>query len=159
MDHGQGQRGIAILLSDRRQDANLAMSDLKNGLVVIALAVSDFDAMEPFDADLVHFVGDGVIPVSSQAVDAGPDQEMSSDLLCCAEKLVGVALAITDMDASSRMIQELRRLLEILQPSDVFLFLDGNPGRIDLLFQRCRSLEFLPGPELNGRQPRRHPRL
>jgi hypothetical protein len=91
MDHRQGQRGIAILLSDRQQDANLAISDLKNGLVGIALAVSAFDAMEPFDGDLVHFVGDGVIPVSSQAVDAGPDQEMRSDLLCCAEKLVDVA--------------------------------------------------------------------
>ncbi|MGY3079415.1 putative transposase [Bradyrhizobium sp. LM6.10] len=51
--------------------------------------------MEPFDGDLVHFVGDRVIPVSSQAVNAGPDQEMSSDLLCCAEKLVNVTLAIT----------------------------------------------------------------
>ena len=113
--------------------------------------------MEPFDGDLVHFVGDRVIPVSSQAVDAGPDQEMSSDLLCCAEKLVDVTLAITDMDASSRMIQESRRLLEIFQPPDAFLFLDGNPGRIDLLFKRCRALEFLASPELNGRQPQRHP--
>src|SRR5689334_21697365 len=57
------------------------------------------------------------------------------------------------MDASSRMIQELRRLLQIFQPPDAFLFLDGNPGRIDLLFKRRRPLEFLPGPELNGRQP------
>ena len=55
-----------------------------------------------------------------------------------------------------RMIQESRRLLEIFQPPDAFLFLDGNPGRIDLLFKRCRALEFLAGPELNGRQPQRH---
>ncbi|MGY4567116.1 hypothetical protein ACVWY5_000185 [Bradyrhizobium sp. USDA 3256] len=52
--------------------------------------------MEPFDGDLVHFVGNRVIPVSSQAVDADPDQEMSSDLLCCAEKLVDVTLASYD---------------------------------------------------------------
>lgn len=71
MDHRQGQSGIALLLSDRRQDANLAIPDLKNGLVGIAVAVSDLDAMEPFDGDLVHFVRDRVIPVSSQAVDAG----------------------------------------------------------------------------------------
>jgi hypothetical protein len=63
-----------------------------------------------------------VIPVSSEAVDAGPDQEMSSNLLCCAEKLVDVTLAITNMDASSPMIQELRRLLEIFQPPDAFFF-------------------------------------
>jgi len=48
MDHRQGQSGIALLLSDRRQDANLAIPDLKNGLVGIAVAVSKFDAMEPF---------------------------------------------------------------------------------------------------------------
>ncbi|MCK1641351.1 hypothetical protein IVA95_28225 [Bradyrhizobium sp. 157] len=85
MDHCQGRSGIAILLSDRRQDAYLAIPDLKNGLVGIAVAVSDFDAMEPFGGDLVHFVDDRVIPVFSQAVDAGPDQEMSS-----AEKLVDI---------------------------------------------------------------------
>jgi len=54
------------------------------------------------------------------------------------------------------MIQEWRRLFEIFQPPDAFLSLDGNPGRIDLLFKRCRPLEFLPGPEFNGRQPQRH---
>ncbi|MET4236487.1 hypothetical protein ACVWXN_005936 [Bradyrhizobium sp. i1.4.4] len=79
MDHRQGQSGIALLLSDRWQDTYLAIPDLKNGLVGIAGGVSDFDAMEPFDGDLVHFVGDRVIPVPSQAVDAGPDQEMSSE--------------------------------------------------------------------------------
>lgn len=84
---------------------------------------------------------------------------MSSDLLCCAEELVDVTLAITDMDALSRMIQQLRRLLEIFQPLEAFLFLDGNPGRIDLLFKRCRPLEFLAGPELNGRQPQRPPSI
>lgn len=47
--------------------------------------------MEPLDGDLVHFVGDGVIPVSSQAADAGPDQEMRSDLMYCAEAFVDVA--------------------------------------------------------------------
>jgi len=66
-DHRQGQSGIALLLSDRRQDANLAIPNLKNGLVGIVVAVSDFDAMEAFDGDLVHFVGDRVIPISSQA--------------------------------------------------------------------------------------------
>ena len=82
------------------------------------LRCSRSDAMEPFDGDLVHFVGDRVIPVSSQAIDAGPDQEISYDLLCCAEKLVNVTLAITNMDASSRMIQQQRRLLEIFQPPE-----------------------------------------
>jgi hypothetical protein len=54
-DHRQGQSGIAFLLSDRRQDASLAIPDFNNGLVGIAAAVSVLDAMDPFDGDLVHF--------------------------------------------------------------------------------------------------------
>ena len=87
MDHRRGKSGIALLLSDRRQDANLA---IPNRLIGIAVAVSGFDTMEPFDGDLVHFFVDRVIPVSSQTVDSGPDQEMGSDRLCCAEELVNV---------------------------------------------------------------------
>jgi hypothetical protein len=88
----------------------------------------DFDAMQPFDRDLAHFVGDRVIPIPSQAVDTGPHQEMRSNLLCRAEQLVDVTLAITDMDASSRIAQQFRGLLEI---------------------------EFLPGPEFDARQSQR----
>lgn len=51
------------------------------------------------------------------------------------------------------MIQQLRRLLETFQPPEAFLFLDGNPGRLIFFLKRCRPLEFLAGPELNGRQP------
>lgn len=42
MDHRQGQSGIALLLSDWRQDAGLAIPDLKNGLVGIAVATGRF---------------------------------------------------------------------------------------------------------------------
>jgi hypothetical protein len=92
--------------------------------------------MQPFDRDLLHFVCDRVIPVSSQAVDAGPDQEMRSGFLRRAEKLVNVALAITDMDASSRITEKLRGLLDIFQPPDAFLLLDGNARRITVVASR-----------------------
>jgi hypothetical protein len=59
---------------------------------------SDVDAMQRFDHDLIHFVGDCVIPVSSQAVDADPHQEERSDFLGRTEKFVDVALAISDAD-------------------------------------------------------------
>jgi hypothetical protein len=60
VDHRQGQRGVAFLLSDRRQDANLAIPDLENGFVRIAVAVSNVDAMQRFGRDLCHLVGDRV---------------------------------------------------------------------------------------------------
>jgi hypothetical protein len=59
--------------------------------------------MQSFDGGLIHFLGDRVISVSSQAVDTSPNQEMCPDLLCCAEKLVNVALAIADMETPSRI--------------------------------------------------------
>jgi len=70
--------GIALLLSDRRQNADLAISDLEDGFIGIAIIVSDVDAMQSFDGDLVHFVGNRVIPIPSQAVNASPDHEMRS---------------------------------------------------------------------------------
>ena len=67
-----------FLFPDRRHDAKFAISDLKNSFVGLSVAISDVDAMQPFDSDLIHFVGNRVIPVSGQAVDAGPDQEVRS---------------------------------------------------------------------------------
>ena len=54
MDHRRGQRGIALLLYYRRQDANLATSDLEDGFIGITVAVSDADAMHCFEGDLVQ---------------------------------------------------------------------------------------------------------
>jgi hypothetical protein len=63
----------------------MQIPDLKNGFVRIAMVVSNVDAMQAFDRDLFHFVGDRVIAISGQAVDAGPDQEMRSGFLGRAE--------------------------------------------------------------------------
>ena len=57
--------------------------------------------MQSLDGDLIHFISNRVIPLPSQAVDTGPDQEVRSDLLRRAEQFVDIALAIADMDASS----------------------------------------------------------
>jgi hypothetical protein len=62
-----------------------------------------------------------VIPFTSQAIDAGSDQETSSDLLSRAEQLIDVDLAIVDMDASPWIIQQFRGLPEIFQPPNAFL--------------------------------------
>ena len=66
----------------------------ENSFVLIAVVVSNFNTMQPLDRDLIHLVGDRVIAVSGQTIDAGPDQKVGSNLLCRAEKLVDVALAI-----------------------------------------------------------------
>lgn len=79
-------------------------------LAGIAAVVSNFNAMRSLDGDLIHFLGDRLIPVSCQTVDTGSDQEVRPDLRRSAEQFVDVAFAITDMDAPSRLFQKLSRL-------------------------------------------------
>ena len=74
-----------------------------------------------------------------------------------AEKLVDVALAITDVNASPWVTEKLRGLLDIFQPPDALFLLDGNARRIDLLLERGGPFEFLPGPEFDGGQPEWQP--
>ena len=78
IDHRQVQRGIALLLSDRRQDVNAAIFDFENSLTHIPLVVSNREAMQPFDADFLHFIRDRMRPVSGQTVDTGSHEEMRS---------------------------------------------------------------------------------
>ncbi|MGY3078063.1 hypothetical protein ACVWZZ_004471 [Bradyrhizobium sp. LM6.10] len=72
--------------------------------------------MPSFDGDLVHFVGDRVISIPSQTANASPNHEMRSSFSSRAEQLIDVALAITDMNASSRIAKQLRGLPDIVQP-------------------------------------------
>jgi hypothetical protein len=69
--------------------------------------------VQPFDGDLFHFVGDRVIPVSSQSIDARPDQKMRSSFPRRAEQLVEVALAVADVEASPWVAQQRRGLLDV----------------------------------------------
>ena len=124
---------------------------------MIAVVVSDVNAMPSFDGDFVHFVSDRVISIPSQTINASPDHEMRSSFSSRAKQLIDVTLAITDMDASSRIAQQLRGLPDIVQPPNALLLLDGNSGRINLLLERGGPLEFLPSPEFDSRQSKRQP--
>ncbi|MET4754419.1 hypothetical protein [Bradyrhizobium sp. RT11b] len=64
--------------------------------------------MPSFDGDFVHFVSDRVISIPGQTTNASPDHEMRSSFSSRVEQLIDIALAITDMGASSRIAQQLR---------------------------------------------------
>jgi hypothetical protein len=78
VDHRQRQRGIALLLSDRWQDQNPPIPDFKDGVRRITIVVSDLDAMKTLGLDLIHFIGNRVIAVSGQAIDANSHQKVRS---------------------------------------------------------------------------------
>ncbi|MER9094744.1 hypothetical protein NKI34_27405 [Mesorhizobium sp. M0700] len=88
-----------------------------------------------------------LLAVTRRAIDASPHQEMDAEFMGRAEKLVDVALAIADVDASRGIAEQRDRLAHILQPAEALL-LDGHPHRIDLLFERGGSLELRPRPNL-----------
>jgi hypothetical protein len=60
---------------------NPAILELKNSLRLVAIVVSDLDAVKAFGLNRVQFIGDRVISVSSQTIDAGPHQEVRPSLL------------------------------------------------------------------------------
>ena len=119
------------------------------------ISVPDLDAMQTLDPDPSHFISDRAISIAGKPVNTGADQEMGAGGLGHTEQFVDVAFAVANMDAPCRITHQTCGLTKIFQPMDAFLLLDRNPGRIDLPLERGCSLEFVPGPELDGRQPQR----
>lgn len=120
MDHGQRQCGIMFLLSNRWQEMEFFELDLENGNARIAIGISNLNTMPAPDLGLGHVSGDRMIPVTRQAIDAGPHQEVGADLLCRAEEFVDVALAVADMDTARRIAQRCSGLPENSPASECF---------------------------------------
>jgi hypothetical protein len=108
VDHGQGEGRMSPLFPNRRQDAEPAPPKLENRLVRIAFPAADLDSVQPLDSHRRHLGRDSVTTVSGQAVVAGPDHEMRSDLLRKAEQLVDVAFSVTNVNTACRITQKLR---------------------------------------------------
>src|SRR5580765_1620734 len=83
--------------------------------------IPELDAMQPLDPDLRHLVGDRVATVPGQPVDAGSHQEGRAQIMGRAEEFVHVALAVADMHASLRLIEQYRGLPQILQSAKALL--------------------------------------
>ena len=110
MDHRQVQRRIPLLLSNRREHTYLTVSNLEDGFLWIAAFVPDLDAMQALDHGFCHLIGDRVIPIAGETVDARADHEMGSSILGGAEEFVDVALTVADMDALCWLIHHRRGL-------------------------------------------------
>src|ERR1700731_3276383 len=105
MDHGERQSWIAALLTDWRKNSNAAVSNIQDCFAWLSIFVSDLNAMPRLQISRSHFMGNRMLTVSSQTIDASPHQEMRFEVSGGAKQFVDVALAITDMDASLRVLQ------------------------------------------------------
>jgi hypothetical protein len=95
-------RRIPLLLADRRQDMDAAVFDFNGGGLDPACLAGNLDMVKPGDVKVLHFVGDGVISVPGQPIDAGSDQEMRPEFLGQTEQFVDVALTVGDVNTAFR---------------------------------------------------------
>lgn len=86
------ERGIGLLLADRRQDMDAAVFDLDRDGLRLALGIANLDLMQPADLIHVDLRGDRVLGITRQAIDASPHQGMGAEFMGRAEKLLDVAL-------------------------------------------------------------------
>jgi len=127
-------------------------SDLDGRRVDPTLTVANFDMVTPGHLRIVHLIGDRMVSMPRQPVDAASDQKMRAQLLGRAEELVNIALAIANMDKPRRLAEQRYRLAHVFQPADALLVLDRHSRRIDLLLEGGSPLELLPRPEFDGRK-------
>jgi hypothetical protein len=80
MNHDEVQLRILLLLADRRQDVNSPILQLERGAADIAMLVTRFDAMQPLDRDVLHLVGNRVLAIAGEAIDAGSHDEVGSQI-------------------------------------------------------------------------------
>ncbi|MDF0492956.1 hypothetical protein [Bradyrhizobium yuanmingense] len=109
MDHGQSECRIFLLLT-AVAEFEACGNEFRETIDSDRLAVLDFDPMWAFDRNLVHFVGNCMIAVPGKPINTGSHQEACSNLLGQAKQLIDVALAITNMNASSRGSEKVGRL-------------------------------------------------
>ena len=74
-----------------------------------------------------------------------------------AEQLPDVAFAVANMNAARGIAQQAGGSAQIVQPAHAFLALDRHARWIDPLREGVRSLELLPGPELDRGHSQRQP--
>ena len=69
--------------------------------------------MQSFQPHLLRFVGDRVSAIAGQTIDACADKEMLTDILRSTEQFINVALTVADVNATLRITEKRRRLLQV----------------------------------------------
>jgi hypothetical protein len=91
----------------------------------------NLDRVHALDANFLPLVGDRVLAIAREPVDAVPDKEVGPELLGRAEQLGDIALAIADGDAACGRAEQGHGLAQVVRPADALLVLDRNPRRSD----------------------------
>ena len=102
-DHGERERGIALLLGERRQHREAVVLDGEVRLALLAVVVTHRDPMLTLGRLLVQRCDDRLGAVIRPPVDTAAHKKVRAKLVRRDEQLIDVALAIADMDAPCRI--------------------------------------------------------
>src|SRR5215467_7941247 len=152
MDDREHEFRVLLVFADRRKNSDATIPDFKNGFRSSTFFIAQLDAMKPLDAQLVHFIGNRMFPISCKAIHAGAHQEICVRCLRCAEELINVTLAVTNVNAPLWGVQKRRGLLQVVQPPNALLLLNRYSRWIDFLLERIAAGKSAPGPKLHGSQ-------
>jgi hypothetical protein len=100
---------------------------------------------------------DMVFSIASKPIDASANQKLCPIFLGRTKQLVYVTLSITDVHTTGCFAEQFCRVLQVLQPPDALLLLNGHTSWIHRSLERIRPLKFAPAPELNRGQSERQP--
>lgn len=98
---------------------------------------------------LLHFITDCVSAIASERVNTGANEKVGAHLLGQTEEFVNIALAISDVHGTIRIVQQCGGLLNVLQPANALFLFDRHTSRIDPVLQSVSSMKFISISELN----------
>lgn len=139
---------VALLLTDRWQHTQADKAQFQLGRADGAVLRRDLDRV---CADRRH-LADGALAIYRQPIDIGAHQEMGPESGCQAEELEDVGLAVAHMHQPVRRADQASGRFQPRKPAHALLVLDRHARRVDLPFERVRSLELRACPELGGHE-------
>jgi hypothetical protein len=157
MDHGQIECWVALLLPDRRANADSFVPYIEGHTLNRVIINPHLDIMRARAWSLAHFALHGMIAITGEPIDNGADDEVGAEILGEAVEFVNVALSITDMHTPIWLTQQSDRLTEIIEPADTLLCFDWNPRWVDLPLELGGAFELVAVPEFDRGRPRGSP--
>lgn len=125
------KRRVALLCADRRADMDPLAADVEGDPPNSIIFAAQLDHMRARIFGRGRFVFDRMSPVAGQSGNHGAQVKMGAKLLRETIKFMDVTFFVDDLDTALRLSEQGGWLAQDVEPSDAFLPLDGNSGRVD----------------------------
>lgn len=127
MDHRENLGFVIGALGFGRQNFQTMVLDIEQSQNCGPLIVFALNPVVSLHVNSIHDLGNQLLPVLSQTINACPHKKMCPGRPSCAEKLEDVAFTIPNMNAPAGVVEKIGGLLEILKPAQALLFRNRYP--------------------------------